>query len=464
VSAPEAVDHPCSHCGEPGVKNHGTGYICAACYQGLSDKVRHRDRLRQAFIRSPSDVGQDGFPVLNAAAYVGPIGDLVAHVAPSTEATPAALLVSLLTLAGASLNRGPHVRHGSEIHRGNLYSALVGETARARKSLAINVARTLYALVDDGFTASRLVGGFGSGEALVWEVRDADHDEEDPGAGDTRAVVLEHEVGGVLARMTRQGATLSHTFRAAWDGHRLENRLNRKRPVVASEAHVAMLGAITGVELRASLTTTDAANGFGNRILWVATRRERVMPFGGPLLEEDATVLGLTAQLRRNLACRPSRVRIGAHAEQLWRDFYAVEAERTDSGLVAALTSRPEAQVLRVALVFAVSDGTDEIAPEHLAAAVNLWRYCETSARWIFGSATGDADADRMLDALRIAPKGLTREAMRDVVFGSHNVPARRVKAAADLLEQMGLAQWETEATRGRTAYRLMATPTDGDE
>jgi len=43
--------------------------------------------------------------------------------------------------------------------------------------------------------------------------------------------------------------------------------------------HVSLLGHITPIELRAKLTDTDAANGFANRLLLLAVRRSRLIPF-----------------------------------------------------------------------------------------------------------------------------------------------------------------------------------------
>ena len=51
-----------------------------------------------------------------------------------------------------------------------------------------------------------------------------------------------------------------------------------------------------------------------------------------------------------------------------------------------------------------------------------LWNYSERSARWIFGTATGDKKADkRILEALRQAgEKGLTRTEITVDVFQRH--------------------------------------------
>ena len=42
-----------------------------------------------------------------------------------------------------------------------------------------------------------------------------------------------------------------------------------------------------------------------------------------------------------------------------------------------AATSRAEAQVIRLALLYALLARSDEIQPEHLKAALAFWRYCE---------------------------------------------------------------------------------------
>ena len=50
-----------------------------------------------------------------------------------------------------------------------------------------------------------------------------------------------------------------------------------------------------------------------------------------------------------------------------------------------------------------------EVREEHLRAGLALWQYCEDSARHIFGRATGDTVADRILEALRTNSEGMTK-------------------------------------------------------
>ena len=64
-------------------------------------------------------------------------------------------------------------------------------------------------------------------------------------------------------------------------------------------------------------------------------------------------------------------------------------------------TNRAEAQVVRLSVLYAALDRSPLIRAEHLLAALAVWRYCEQSARWAFGDATGDPTADTILSALR---------------------------------------------------------------
>ena len=76
-----------------------------------------------------------------------------------------------------------------------------------------------------------------------------------------------------------------------------------------------------------------------------------------------------------------------------------------------------EAQVLRLSLLYALLSCSKAIKTIHLRAALSLWRYCEKSARYIFGGTLGDKIADRILMALKANPKGFSRNDIREQLF-----------------------------------------------
>lgn len=73
-----------------------------------------------------------------------------------------------------------------------------------------------------------------------------------------------------------------------------------------------------------------------------------------------------------------------------------------------------------------------------------LWKYCEDSARYIFGERTGDRLTDNLLRALREAEAdGLTRTQISDL-FG-RNMSAGRISGALASLSEAGLAYSKSE-------------------
>lgn len=136
-------------------------------------------------------------------------------------------------------------------------------------------------------------------------------------------------------------------------------------------------------------------------------------------------------------------------AREIWASVYPQLSEGKP-GLAGALTSRGEAQVMRLAGLHAMLDQSTLIKPEHLRAAIALWDYAEASVRYIFGNATGDPIADQILAALKNSTKGLTRTEISNG-FG-RNIKAERIQKALTSLQGHCLAFAETQETEGRKA------------
>jgi hypothetical protein len=219
----------------------------------------------------------------------------------------------------------------------------------------------------------------------------------------------------------------------------------------ATDSHVSIVGHVTATELVRLLSDSDAHNGFANRFLWLCVKRSNILPFGGDWEGQDvASAVSLLGKVLR-FAKNAGEMRWGESAKPLWVERYPKLSEGVP-GLVGAVTSRSEAQVLRLACVYALMDSSVAIELEHLKAALAVWDYAEASARYIFGDATGDPVADRIKEMLTGAPEGLTRAQIRDA-FG-RNKSSERIGAALEFLEDHGRVFKEIERTGGRPAER----------
>jgi hypothetical protein len=392
------------------------------------------------------------WPKMDAAAYHGLAGEVTHLIEPHSEADPVAILLQFLVCAGNAIGRVPYYQVESDRHHVNLFAALVGTTAKARKGTSMGRIRAIMKIGDERWNSDRVKGGLSSGEGLINEVRDL---ETDSGIADKRLLVVEPELAGALSVMERHGNTLSPVIRNAWDGNKL-GILTKNSHITATNAHISIVAHITEDELKSRIARTDLANGFANRILFALIKRSKELPFGGNLTDSEILHLGTQVAQIIEAAKGIGRVTFTNGAAAEWARVYSA-LSAGQCGLLGAITARAEAQVIRLATLYALLDNSSHIEVAHLSAGLTIWEYCEASAAYIFGDAVGDPVADEILRALRQAGEaGMTRTAIRDL-FG-RNRSGDRIGAALALLMGKGRAKVELRETGGRPVEIWFAT------
>ncbi len=386
------------------------------------------------------------------AVYHELLGAIVTTIAPHTEADPVAILTQLLVAFGAAVGRGAYFTVEATRHHPNEFMLLTGDSSKARKGSSWDHVQRLITQVDPSIQ-QRILTGLSSGEGLIWAVRDPTA--QDPGISDQRLLIVEPEFASVLKAASREISTLSPTLRSGWDGRPLAI-LTRTAPARATSAHIALIGHITQDELRRHTTQIELSNGYLNRILIVACRRQRLLPEGGhhdPLAGTDLTRL-LAATL--NHAQTAGQVRLDPDARELWHHAYRQLAHPLP-GVLGQITARAEAHTIRLALLYALTDGQRQISPSHLQAALGLHDYATRSAAWALNGATGQPLAEQIHAALRTSRAGLTRSQISDTL--KHNQPAGQLDHALRALQTAGRATVTQIATGGRPAQLWTATP-----
>ena len=397
---------------------------------------------------------------LSSDAYIGIAGDFIRLVAPQTEGDPCALLIALLTLVGSLVGRGAYLPVGPTRHYGNLFSVIIAETSKGRKGTVMAEAKRFAAMIDPTISA-RMLGGLSSGEGLIEAVRDARFDDAqteqgklplakviDNGIADKRLLVTESEMGQALQAAGREGNTLSAVLRMSWDGDELRT-LARSNKNVCREPHISIFGNITIDELQRLLTSTDRTNGFGNRFLWVCAKRSQELPWGGRV--DDAALQALASQAAHVINASQYYGQCGwmPDAASMWaREYSRLSAGRP--GLAGAMSARAEAQTLRIALVYAILDGCNNVDVHHLRAALEVWRYCQDSVDYCFGGTTDNSTANRIYGYLVTMPEGASLTQI-STHFGRHK-KSDELQRALNTLKESGIARSEAKKTGGRAA------------
>jgi len=429
----------------------------------IVDKVREWLDLRgnEAPEHTSEAANQSAWPELHPAALYGVAGDFVRLVEPHSEADPVALLVQFLIAFGNLVGRGAHFVAEADKHFTNLFAVLVGGTGTGRKGTAWGQAKRIFEALDEAWARECIAGGMSSGEGLIYNVRDAVHSTKpikadghatgvdgvvitDKGVEDKRLLVFESEFASVLRAQGREGNTLSMVIRNLWDTGDARSMV-KNSPTRTTGAHVSIIGHITKDELRACLDAVESVNGYVNRFLWVCTRRSKFLPRGGQLSTVDFAPL--LRRLRESVdhTREVGEMSFDEAAGAMWDAAY-VGLETGRTGLLGKVTQRASPYVLRLSCLYALLDCAGTVRREHLGAALALWKYCEDSARYIFGERTGDRLADDILNALRGAEgDGLTRTDISNL-FG-RNVNAGRIGGALASLAEAGLAYSRSERT-----------------
>jgi hypothetical protein len=406
---------------------------------------------------------------IDEAAYYGLAGEIVRRILPQTEADPVALLVQFLVGFGNIIGRKAYMLADGARHYLNMFVVLVGETSKGRKGTAWRHIYNILQQVDEEW-CKNIASGLSSGEGLIWAVRDkitktvkgkktGKYETEivDAGIEDKRLLVIETEFANVLKAMTREGNTLSPVIRSAFDSGNLRT-LTKNSPARATEAHVSIVGHITRLEARRELTETESANGFGNRICWVAVRRSKCLPEGGQAVGIADLVVRLQDTVKFAKTC--GELKRDDAARELWARVYPTLSEGK-RGLLGAITARAEAQVLRFSESYALLDCSTLVTVDHLRAALALWDYCDRSAKWTFETGTGNKNADKILAALNVAgARGLSKSEITTDVF-NRNATKFEIDEALRLLHALNLAWCKQENTATRPAERwfLQARP-----
>lgn len=350
-------------------------------------------------------------PKIEAIYNIPIMGSIVQLATQNSEVDPMAILATFLCWFGATIGSIPHINVGETKHPPRLYIVLVGASSRARKGTSERPIRRLFKMAEELACIPPLNvtnGPLSSGEGLIHAVRDPSNDKNniDPGVIDKRLLCIEQEFGNVFKTSRRDGNTLSCTIRTTWDGGTI-SPLTKQNKICATDPHICIIGHITQAELCRLIRDTDLWNGFANRFLWVCVQRKQLVPFPQPM---DPICLNAIAQELANIIILArTRTNIGftEDASRLWNESYANITEELP-GQLGAITARAEAQVLRIAELYALLDEKETIDLTHLQAALAYWQYCSDSVKFLFGNSNIDPDVEKILQALASGKKTTT--------------------------------------------------------
>lgn len=396
---------------------------------------------------------------ISRAAMPGLLGEFINGVTERSEADPGAVLATFLCWFGIQCSAEPHFWVGDTKHTPRESVVIVGDTSKGRKGTSLAPVYAVFRLIDGPCNVSP--GPLSSGEGIIYAVRDEGREWKvdkktnvgkwvvtDPGVDDKRLIVVEEEFSAVLQVTMRPGNTLSSILRTLYDSGN-SDPLTKSNKIKTTNAHVGVIAHITHFELKELLTANNQLNGFGNRFLWICSRRPKLVPFPEAMPEEikDRMVQHLNKVIQK--ARRGKRYELSAEARTFWGNAYPDLTEARE-GKAGAMVGRAEAHVLRLALIYCLFRGGDEITEEDLSAALAFWHYADQSTAFIFGgSAPSERKKQKILEY--IGDEERTLSEVRDNVFSRHISSEDLDKILSELERDKILSKFKRD-TAGRPA------------
>ena len=350
-------------------------------------------------------------PRPDPACLYGLIGDIARAAGATTEASPYATALNALAYLGCCLGRGPYMPVGNTYHHARLFTMHVGRSGRGRKGDAVS----LLDRVDMALRAAHPDlapqvhrGGLSSREGLAYLIHDGFKEgksQVEP-IHDKRLWVRESEFANVLHQTKRDGNTLSAALRDCWDGVAIKPATKSSR-IWASHPHVSLSAAVTATELLSLIEQRELTNGFANRFMVIFSERTKLEPFpkSTPQVEVDALAGRVAevltfAQAERWVDRDHMRISLSPEAAKEYGALYLGELNRYDYGpLVTGLLERRAPMLLRIAMIFALTDCRQIVERKHLAAALAWIHYWTDSVRFIFSSGAQERAQAEVVDS-----------------------------------------------------------------
>lgn len=391
-------------------------------------------------------------PRPDPACLYGLVGDIAKAGSNNTEANPYGVAASALAYLGAALGRGPYMPIGDDCNHARLFLVHVGRSSLARKGTAKKLIYRIHNALKaiDGLLAPQVhSGGLSTREGLALMIHDGykEGKSEFPAIEDKRLMVVESEFSNVLHQSKRDGNTLSAALRDAWDGTSIKPAV-KTCPVWASDPHISIMGDITPSELRQLMPQRELTNGFANRFIFFWAEGDKVVPFPPPT--PKGVVDGLADRVAQVLRfagadCHSGkdvmRMEFSPGAASLYESLYRGELRDRSAGEhITGLLDRRAPVLLRLAMLFALTDQTSVIGVEHINAALAWVRYWVDSVKFIFQSAVDEAGAAATTSMVQrivtyLATHGqATRTELTKGCFGGHISKAKLDQALDELI------------------------------
>lgn len=316
------------------------------------------------------------------AALTGWIAEYTALMLPTTEAPAAFHYASGMVMAGATIGRRIAIRAGSGPLYPNLFAMLVGRSGWSRKDTAIKRATSiLREPIHAGTTIIRpdtiVIGNVSSSEGLIKVLDEA-------GAN----LLLElPEFSEVMANAERKStSSIPTTLIRLYDMPLTIENNSKTNPIVVEKPVTSILAATQPHTLAEAMRSLHITSGFANRFLYVCGDSPGPLSMAAEVDRQAVTALYLRLRHLVEAYREGSVLKLNAEALERWDCWYR-ESHWGNHGTPEedVMRVRHQDHVMKLALIYAVTDQSDTVGIQHLEPAMATLNWSWAHVRQLMG-------------------------------------------------------------------------------
>ena len=333
-----------------------------------------------------------------AAILYGPLGEITKALDPYTEADPIGVHMSLIAAFSAYLGRDIQLESSDGLSPLSIWPVLIGYTGKGCKGkatrMAMNVVNAAFAAFSSEVIPELPVTGLGLFQAL--EERSNDDRTGKP-------VLAIHSELDSLVSNAKKDIRLGSALRRAWDGEDIRFK-SGTNDIIVNGVHLAIIGHVQPGNWSAVLGSKDARGGTYNRFLPVYVEQsKRIRKFGHSSPTEVFKDMGRKLRKIAQAAKEVRLVTVTSEVGDVFEAHHRLACEALTDGneVLGQMSDRAMSYMERLAALYALADGRDQISVEDFDSALAIVRYSVESVTAVLPEAGGDRLTSKIEKALR---------------------------------------------------------------
>lgn len=289
----------------------------------------------------------------------------------TTWASDVTHFITLWTVVSAKLRRKVKFCYGMDLYP-NVYLVFFGDSGDKKTTATSKI---VSLLTDD--PAIKVLQGIGSGEGLVEWLKPED---------DAMSHLLYlSELAELLQRGKWNGSTLKTVLTHIYDCPHAYEAPFRQNPIKIVEPTLTLLACTTPTWFWMHSTELDVYGGFANRILYLTGQPKD--PIARPIKPDADMLCKIKEHIDKAIEFLPQEAMeldFDVQANELWEQFYLEWHKKDWDPLVKEGIKRVDAYVLKLAMVYAVLEGTvPTITYDQLLTAIQVGEYAAKCAEML---------------------------------------------------------------------------------